>query len=176
MQRAVHLNEILEETREAFDARLGDGIELRLDTDPGLWQLYADPRDVERMFDILVSNARDLMPRGGRLSFSTSNWELRPTSEYLAFPPGDYVRLTATHTGSVTEETARRIDQDDLTRGRQGPGSQMARLYGIVQAAGGYVLFRSLKGRGTTLDVCLPAGREPHREVQDSASMRRSTF
>lgn len=176
MQRTVHLNEILAETQEAFGARLGDGIELRLDTDPSLWGLHADPRDVQRMFDILVSNARDLMPWGGRLSFSTSNWELRPTSEYLAFPPGNYVRLTVTHTGSVTEETASRIGEQDLTRGRQGSGSQMARLYGLVQAAGGYVLFRSLRGRGTTLDVCLPADREPHREVQDSASMRRSTF
>lgn len=176
MQRAVHLNEILEETQGTFEARLGHDIELRLDTDPSLWQLHADPGDVERMFDILVSNARDLMPWGGRLSFSTSNWELRPTSEYLAFPPGNYVRLTVTHNGSVTEETARRIGEEKLTRGRQGPGSELARLYGIVQSAGGYVLFRSLKGRGTTLDVCLPADREPHAEVQDSASMRRSTF
>lgn len=75
------------------------------------------------------------------------------------------MRLTVVHNGSVTEETAGKIDEKDLTRGRQGFGSKLARLYGLVQAAGGYVLFRSLRGRGTTLDVCLPAEREPAQEV-----------
>ena len=176
MQEAVRLNEVLLESEEHFAAQLGEDIELRVDTGPGLWQLHGDRTNIEKMLDIVVSNARELMPWGGHLSFSTSNWELRPTAEYLAFPPGNYVRLTVVHDGSVTEETAKRIGEDDLTRGRQGYGSEMARLYGIVQSAGGYVLFRSFKGRGTTLDVCLPADRELRPRGQESASMRRSTI
>jgi signal transduction histidine kinase len=176
LQEAVHLNEVLLELEGFLQVRLGEEIELRIDTAPGLWQLHGDRQKVEKMLGLIVATARDLMPRGGHLSFSTSNWELRPTAEHLVYPPGNYVRLTVVHNGSVTEETAGRIGEEALTGGRQGPGSDMARLYGLVQAAGGYVLFRSLKGRGATLDVCLPADRELGAHAQDWASMRRNTI
>ena len=47
-------------------ADVGDGedVELRVDTGPGLWQLHGDRTNIEKMLDIVVSNARELMPWG----------------------------------------------------------------------------------------------------------------
>jgi two-component system, cell cycle sensor histidine kinase and response regulator CckA len=146
---------------------VGEPIELRLDLDPGLGHVTADPGQLEQVIANLGVNARDAMPRGGTLTITTSNVTGRGVTaaadEGLS-AAGPLVSLAVTDTG---------IGMDDEVRGRlfepffttkelgRGTGLGLATVYGIVRQSGGHIQVRSRPGEGSSFTVYLPRAEAP---------------
>lgn len=111
-----------------------------------------DASQFEQIIVNLAVNARDAMPRGGRLSIDTS------------FSPGESgngtVRLTVSDTGcGMSESTRRRLFEPFFTTKGVGKGTGLglATVYGIVRQVGGDITVQSAEGVGSTFVLSIPA-------------------
>ena len=162
--RTVKVTELLRELEDLLRRLLGEGIELAIDAAPGLPPV-ALPQ-FEQVLLTLLANARDAMPRGGRLTIETR--DVRPDRAYAAghpdARPGPHVLLAVgdTGTGMTSEVKARLFEPFFTTKGPgKGSGLGLATVYGIVKQSGGSVAVDSEPGRGTTFQVYLPRAEGP---------------
>jgi len=136
-------------------------IELRLADD--LFEISADPTQMEQVLMNLAVNARDAMPEGGKLTIETMNcprdddyWLLQVGAEL-----GDCILLRVSDTGhGMDKTTIEHIFEPFFTTKElgRGTGLGLAMVYGIVNQHNGYIACESEPGRGTTFRVWLPAG------------------
>jgi PAS domain S-box-containing protein len=138
------------------------GVEVRLSPETGL--VRADPGQLEQVLLNLALNARDAMPRGGRITVETGRTEL--SSEYarakqgIAIEPGDYAVLAVSDKGHGMErETLSHIFEPFFTTKSmgQGTGLGLSTVYGIVKQSNGYVWAYSEPGHGSVFKIYLPS-------------------
>jgi PAS domain S-box-containing protein len=153
------LTELLPMLKRLFETTIDIGIE----TTPDLWAVRADPGQIEQVLLNLAINARDAMPEGGALTFSTENSVIAAEPADLkreyTMRPGDYVLLTVKDTGvGMTDETQRKIFEPFFTTKEVGKGTGLglATAYGIIKQSGGYIKVRSAAGEGTDFLIYLP--------------------
>jgi CheY-like chemotaxis protein len=158
------LNELIAGLDGFLRSTIGEHITVERRLAPDLWPLADDPARIEQILINLAVNARDAMPGGGTLTFETGNAELS-AAETMAYPgaaPGRYVRLLVTDTGvgMDSEVASRAFEPMFTTKGAaQGTGLGLATVYTIVTQAGGLVDLSSQPGRGTSIEINLPASR-----------------
>jgi PAS domain S-box-containing protein len=127
---------------------------------PDLWHALTDANQLENALLNLSINARDAMPKGGRLTIETSN--VRLGKAYAArndgVEPGDYVLISVvdTGTGMSPDVIAKAFDPFFTTKPiGQGTGLGLSMIYGFVKQSGGHVRIESEEGRGTTVKLYL---------------------
>jgi PAS domain S-box-containing protein len=136
-----------------------------------LWTLCADPNQLELALLNLAANARDAMPDGGSLRLTARNVTVAPAPSIFidlvspsAAPPGDYVVLAVSDTGSGMSEAAltRAADPFFTTKGPgKGTGLGLSMVHGFAQQSGGALKLSSQSGAGTTAELWLPRTTEP---------------
>jgi CheY-like chemotaxis protein len=138
------------------------GVEVRLGPETGL--VRADPGQLEQVLLNLALNARDAMPRGGKITLETGRAELSPeyarTKRGVAIEPGDYAVLAVSDQGhGMDRETLSHIFEPFFTtKGMgQGTGLGLSTVYGIVKQSNGYVWAYSEPGQGTVFKIYLPS-------------------
>jgi two-component system cell cycle sensor histidine kinase/response regulator CckA len=158
----VDLNAVLTGARGLLRASIGTDVELRLITAPYLPAVVADRGQIGQMLLNLAVNAREAMPHGGIVTFTTSAADPGEACA-VAWPgarPGRCAKLTVSDTGrGMDAETVSRAFEPFFTTKPtgQGTGLGLSAVYGIVTKAGGAITIDSEEGRGTTFHIYLPA-------------------
>ena len=167
----LDLNERLAALHPMLKRLFETTIDIRIHRGSGLWLVRADPTQIEQVLLNLALNARDAMPEGGILLFSTENIvigsnEGGPAREYT-MTPGEYALLTVRDTGvGMDAETQRKVFEPFFTTKEvgRGTGLGLATAYGIVKQSGGYIKVVSSPGRGTEFRIFLPRTNAPVAE------------
>ncbi|MGH9651031.1 MAG: ATP-binding protein, partial [Terriglobales bacterium] len=175
--KVMDLNEVTRGMENMLQRLLGEDIELALSLHSGLGHIKADPGQISQVIMNLAVNARDAMPRGGRLTVVTSNVTLTEpyADESFSIPAGAYVSLTVTDTGVGMEaEVVSHIFEPFFTTKlhEKGTGLGLATVYGIVKQSGGNILVHSEVGRGSTCRIYLPQVEEPLEPLTPRRSER----
>ena len=169
--RIVNPNDIMRRMEKILPRIIGEDIEVAMDLEPDAGTVRADPGQVEQVIMNLAANARDAMPRGGTLSFQTSNssFDRPPRELHPQMSPGNYVRLTVSDTGTGMDgETLAHIFEPFFTTKEAGKGTGLglATVYGTIKQSGGFIFCTSEPGKGTTFRIYLPqAFQEPAGEA-----------
>lgn len=159
--KVINLNEILSSVSRLLMRLVGEDIEMKLDLEPKLRAVLADPGQVEQIIANLVVNARDAMPHGGLLTLRTSNESLSKdlVVEGWKVPAGNYVLLEVADNGAgMSDEVKKHLFEPFFTTKPKdkGTGLGLAIIYGAVQQHRGYVLIDSAVGKGTSIRIYLP--------------------
>jgi two-component system cell cycle sensor histidine kinase/response regulator CckA len=166
--RVTELNPIISNVERMLRRLIGEDIELSVRLSDHLGNVQIDQGQIEQVLLNLAVNARDAMPRGGRLLIETSNVEFETSAGGIA--RGRYVLITVTDTGTgMDAETQRRIFEPFFTTKELGKGTGLglATSHGIVVQSGGYITVYSELGHGTAFNVYLPRA-----DQEQSTSLR----
>ena len=160
--KVLDLNKIITNLGKMLQRLLGDDIALESKLEAALPAIEADTGMIEQIIMNLSVNARDAMPKGGKLFIATSLAaideafvQLHPEAQ-----PGQFVRLCVTDTGTgMSKETLSRIFEPFFTTKEVGKGTGLglATVYGIAKQHKGWIEVESELGAGTTFLIYLPS-------------------
>jgi len=195
---AIGLNVLVDRTLSLLHRTLGEHIQVDVEFAVDIWPALVDPVQLEAAIANLATNARDAMPRGGRLIVRTLNASL--DSHYVEQHPeaavGDYACIEVCDTGTgIQPALLGRIFEPFFTTKPEGKGSGLglAMVFGFMKQTGGHISVYSEIAKGTCFRLYLPrasnapsmvssatpaalpepVGREAVLVVEDSEKLRR---
>jgi CheY-like chemotaxis protein len=141
---------------------IGEDIHLELFVAPDLAPIRFDRSQAEQVLINLAVNARDAMPRGGRLMLETANIDL--DEDYCRLhpyvQPGAFVMLAVSDTGvGIPKDVRAHLFEPFFTTKESGGGTGLglSMVYGAVKQNGGHIEVYSEEGHGATFKIFLPA-------------------
>jgi two-component system, cell cycle sensor histidine kinase and response regulator CckA len=159
--QVLDLGEILSDLGMLLKRLIGEKVTLEIMHGSGLWPVKVDLSQFEQVIVNLAVNARDAMPRGGRLTIKTGNITAAESAKltYKDLPAADYVMVETADTGTgVPEAIASKIWEPFFTTKEVGKGTGLglAVVYGIVRQSGGFIFLSPPTGNGTKFCLFLP--------------------
>lgn len=156
------LNDRLKDIGKLLRPLLGDDVEVLIVSKSSSSVIEADPGQLDQIVVNLAVNARDAMPRGGKLILEVGQvkFEEAYADRKQSLAAGRYILLTVSDTGTgMDEATVSRIFEPFFTTKELGKGTGLglATVYGIVKQSGGQILVYSEPGQGTTFKLYFPS-------------------
>lgn len=169
LPKSIHM--VIEEVVSILERSTLKKIIIKQNLNSRLHTVQGDPTQLHTIFLNIALNARDAMPEGGELCFSTTDTEF-DFSRCSQFPyelqPGKYLEVSITDTGiGMDPETKKRLFEPFFTTKEPGKGTGMglAAVYGAVRTHNGAIEVQSSIGKGTTFTVYLPVTEYKHTEA-----------
>ncbi|HLN09002.1 MAG TPA: response regulator [Xanthobacteraceae bacterium] len=157
--KPVDLNETLTGMRDLLQSALGGSVQINTVFTPGLWHAFVDPTQIELVVLNLAINARDASPVGGGITLETGNGTAGVPERPEEPPPGEYVVISVTDTGSgMTEDVRAKAFEPFFTTKEIGKGSGLglSQVLGFAKQSGGGVRIETQVGQGTSVRIYLP--------------------
>ncbi len=158
-RQVVDLNLLTTDLSRMLRRLIGEDVVLQLDLDPGIGRVNADAVQVEQILMNLVVNARDAMPRGGKLTIETRHARHADRSADGRTPVANFVALSVRDTGTGMDEATRRQLFEPFFTTKplgKGTGLGLATVYGLVRQNEGEITVQSSEGQGSCFTVLLP--------------------
>ena len=192
LPRAVRTVQLLADLSDMLGRTLGERISVMAECASDVPAVYADPGELEAALLNLALNARDAMPRGGRLSITAHPHHVSSADADARLAPGSYVMFAVGDTGEgMRPEILAHVLEPFFTTKSAGKGSGLglSMVYGFVKQSGGHLNIESQVGHGTRVELDLPVattasadetptpqsrkGHETVLVVEDEAEVRR---
>ena len=174
--KVLDLNAIVTENLKMLTRLIGEDIELLMIPGAELGAVKADPGQIAQVIMNLAVNARDAMPRGGKLTIATSNITVDAEYARLHAPltAGQYVMLAISDNGvGMNAETQTHIFEPFFTtKGLKGTGLGLSTVYGIVKQSGGYVWVDSEPGKGASFQIYLPRASRADERIPPEVTVK----
>jgi signal transduction histidine kinase len=160
--KPLNINRLIHGLSDFLRRTLGETITLDILSDDELWQAEADAVQLEAAILNLAVNARDAMTAGGKLTIATENSLLDETycREHDELVPGPYVRIAVSDTGAgMPKKVLERVFEPFFTTkaAGQGTGLGLSQVSAFVKESKGRIEIDSEPGKGTTVQLYLPA-------------------
>ena len=157
----VNINECITETFALLRRTLGEGVEIETILMEGLWPVDIDVSEFENILINFAVNARDSMPKGGKLTIETQNvrFDEAYTLKHPDVTPGPYTMIAISDTGTgMPPEVIKRVFDPFFTTkpAGKGTGLGMSMAYGFIKQCGGHIYVYSEQGHGTVFRIYLP--------------------
>ena len=164
--RPVDVNALVAEMAPLLRRTLGEQVEISFAQLHELWPALVDPSQLENALLNLCINARDAMPRGGRVTIEVANKQLDEdyATRHVDVRAGPYVALAVTDTGTgIAPEHLARVFEPFFTTKEQGKGTGLglSMVYGFIKQSGGHINIYSELAHGTTVRLYLPRAHAP---------------
>ncbi|HEY4306704.1 MAG TPA: PAS domain S-box protein [Gemmatimonadaceae bacterium] len=165
---------VLRDVLKVLRDTLPRSIEVRFDAPTDTWLVEGDPTQMHQMLLNLAVNARDAMPRGGRLTIALENALVDETYAGMNIDarPGKYVLFTVTDTGEgISAQMRERIFEPFFTTKEigKGTGLGLSTSVSIVKSHGGFINVYSDAGQGAKFNVYWPAQEFDGAEAAEAA-------
>ena len=160
--RPTFVAPLIQNMRPLLRNVLGPGITKEFDLDEAMMPVMADPTQLEVAILNLAINARDAMPDGGVLTFSTIPVKVAGDPD---LEDGDYIQLTISDTGSgMPPEVAERAFEPFFTTKEVGKGTGLglSMVYGMARQSGGAARIQSRLGEGTAVKLLFRKSQAAH--------------
>ena len=173
--KVIDLHQLIVHSQRMLGRLIGEDIKFVFHPAPGPALIKADHGQIEQMLVNLAINARDDMPRGGRLTLGTESLEPDPSFYRLHSDcvPGRYIKLIVSDDGQgLDRETKEHLfepfykapDKD------KSAGLGLGTVYGAIKQNGGCIEVDSELGRGLTFTIYLPAVEEEETDLERTSS------
>ncbi len=181
----VNIHKIIGEVVSILSNTVDRKIRIKQFLKAGQYTILGDPTQLQNAFLNLGLNARDAMPQGGELIFSTELAELDKNylnAHHYKLEPGRYLQISVTDTGTgIDQNTKEHLFEPFFTTKEPGKGTGLglASVYGIVKNHSGSIEVYSELGHGTTMKIYLPVTEAeveeigPATEYQDNTGTER---
>jgi len=159
--KSVDVGRLVSGMSDLLRRTLGEKIAVETVLAGGLWRAHADPNQLEVAIINLAVNARDAMPKEGKLTIETANVHLdeRYAAAQVEVLPGQYIMLAVTDNGFGMPDDVKVKAFDPFFTTKdigQGTGLGLSQVYGFVKQSRGHVNIYSEVGEGTTVKIYLP--------------------
>jgi hypothetical protein len=173
--KPTNVNRLISGMEDLIRRTVGPAIDVEVVGAGGLWTTKVDSSQLESALLNLCINARDAMPKGGRITIETANkWLDERAARERELPPGQYVSLCVTDNGAgmTPDVISHAFDPFFTTKPLgQGTGLGLSMIHGFVRQSGGQVRIYSELGKGTTMCLYFPRFIGPADEVDQSATI-----
>ncbi|HTV84639.1 MAG TPA: PAS domain S-box protein [Dyella sp.] len=159
LPRVVRTLQLLADVSDMLRRTLGEQVTIAAECASTIPPVYADPGELEAALINLALNARDAMPRGGRLAITARAYRASGGDGETRLAPGDYVMFAVSDTGvgMSADVLAHALDPFFTTKeAGKGSGLGLSMVYGFVKQSGGHLNIESQPGRGTRVELYLP--------------------
>lgn len=183
--RNFSLNQTVQDVLNLLDKVIGKDIEIKTAVAEDLSAVRADPTQIEQVLMNLCINARDAMPKGGRITIETHNahFSEEDCRRAVGLQPGRFAELRVSDTGTGMDAATREriFEPFFTTKGTgKGTGLGLATVYGIVKQHNGFIQVESEPGQGSTFRIFVPenetaAPGELRAPVSDELQVRGGT-
>jgi CheY-like chemotaxis protein len=171
----IDINSLTLEAAKLLHPTLGEHIEISPKLSDDTWPTLVDPNQLTTAVLNLALNARDAMPRGGKLTLETANIHLdqdyaKMNSEVV---PGDYVMIAVSDTGTgIPASLMEKVFDPFFTTKEVGKGTGLglSMVFGFVKQSGGHIKIYSEEGHGTTVKIYLPRSSGQGQTALDLSS------
>jgi two-component system, cell cycle sensor histidine kinase and response regulator CckA len=158
----VDVNAVIQHTGAMLRRLIGEDVTFATVLAPSLHLTQIDRSQIEQVIVDLCLNARDAMPRGGRITIETRSRSFSEHYSRLHPPhkPGNFLELSVSDTGTgMTPDVVEHLFEPFFTTKGPGKGTGLglATVYGILQQAGGFVTVETMPGIGSSFRVYLPS-------------------
>ncbi|GEM_PF-3379796 len=171
----LDINTLISEQMVLLRRTLGERVEIETDLAADLWPVMVDGAQLEAALVNLATNARDAMPKGGRLTIATRNRRLDSdyADQHPEVTPGDHAVIEVSDTGTgMSAEVINHIFEPFFTTKERGAGTGLglSMVFGFIKQSGGHINVYSEVGVGTTFRLFLPRSRDLRDSVEEIAA------
>ncbi|MCB2428229.1 PAS domain S-box protein [Methylophaga sp. TMB456] len=158
---AVNINMLIRNMEALLRSSLGQKYQLDMNLSSNIWPVMIDPVQLESSLLNLTINARDAMPKGGKLMISTERFTLldQQNAAQNDLEPGEYVKIDVMDTGEgIPQELLDKVFEPFFTTKSTGKGNGLglSMVFGFIKQSGGHIQVQSEIGRGTRFQLFIP--------------------